>query len=172
MAANEPTPIVVCDAGPLIHLDELRCLDVLLEFSLILVPEAVWQEVQRHRPTALRRRRIALTRVSDLPRAEPHLKRLVEDFSLDLGEEQALRLMRRYPGAILLSDDDAARNVARGLRYAVHGTLGLLLLAVERGRRSRRQVFNLLRTIRSKSTLHVSTKVLTAVIAQLQEGLL
>jgi predicted nucleic acid-binding protein len=55
--------IVVCDAGPLIHLDELGCFDLLSRFRDVLVPDAVWNEVARHRPSALRRRRVKLNRV-------------------------------------------------------------------------------------------------------------
>ena len=36
--------VAVCDAGPLIHLDELASLDLLAEFT-IWVPDAVWAEV-------------------------------------------------------------------------------------------------------------------------------
>ena len=39
--------VVVADAGPLIHLDELDCLDLLNDFKQIMVPDAVWREVQR-----------------------------------------------------------------------------------------------------------------------------
>jgi predicted nucleic acid-binding protein len=56
------------------------------------------------------------------------------------------------------------------LRYAVHGTIGMLLLAGERGRKSKRQVLNLLRKIPQRSTLHASKKLLSTVIARLQEG--
>jgi hypothetical protein len=45
--------IVICDAGPVIHLDELGCIDLLSSFSRVLIPVVVWQEVQRHRPNAL-----------------------------------------------------------------------------------------------------------------------
>ncbi len=40
----------VVDAGPLIHLDELCCLDLLADFSPLVVPVAVWVEVIVHRP--------------------------------------------------------------------------------------------------------------------------
>jgi hypothetical protein len=40
----------VLDAGPLIHLAELDALDVLCDFSSLLVPEAVWFEVEHHAP--------------------------------------------------------------------------------------------------------------------------
>lgn len=44
---------VVADAGPLIHLDELASLDLLADFGTVMVPDAVWREVERHRPNAL-----------------------------------------------------------------------------------------------------------------------
>lgn len=36
---------VICDAGPLIHLDELGCFSLLHDFNEVLVPGQVWQEV-------------------------------------------------------------------------------------------------------------------------------
>jgi predicted nucleic acid-binding protein len=44
---------VVCDAGPIIHLDELNSLPLLADFDEVLIPEQVWQEVEQHRPNAL-----------------------------------------------------------------------------------------------------------------------
>ena len=42
MAATEATPtLVVCDAGPLIHLDEVECLSLLTDFAEVLVPNVV-----------------------------------------------------------------------------------------------------------------------------------
>jgi hypothetical protein len=46
---QRPT-LIVCDAGPLIHLDELDCLDLLSDFPDVMVPKEVWREVQRHHP--------------------------------------------------------------------------------------------------------------------------
>lgn len=43
MSDHRP-PLVVCDAGPLIHLDEVGALDLLEDFAEVLVPEAVWAE--------------------------------------------------------------------------------------------------------------------------------
>ena len=55
---------IVCDAGPLIHLDELECLDLLTDFKCVLVPEQVWQEVEQHQPSALRHSDVQLQRTS------------------------------------------------------------------------------------------------------------
>jgi len=53
MADGVSASIVVADAGPLIHLDELQCIALLADFREVRVPEAVWREVARHRPQAL-----------------------------------------------------------------------------------------------------------------------
>lgn len=50
---DQPTALVICDAGLLIHLDELDCLDLLAGFQKVLVTEEVRAEVNRHWPSAL-----------------------------------------------------------------------------------------------------------------------
>ncbi len=45
--------IVIADAGPLIHLDELDSLELLSNFGNIIVPDAVWREVDHHHPQSL-----------------------------------------------------------------------------------------------------------------------
>ena len=42
--------VAVLDAGPLIHLDELGCLNLLNDLKVLLVPQAVLEEALRHRP--------------------------------------------------------------------------------------------------------------------------
>ena len=80
MAGTDLAGSLVCDAGLLIHLEELGCLDLLRDFAEVLVPEAVWMEVQRHRPSALRRRTVKLRRVSSAPGAAPELIQLAQAF--------------------------------------------------------------------------------------------
>ena len=50
---SEPVPTVICDAGPLIHLDELGGISLLDDFPSVLIPDQVRQEVTRHRAEAL-----------------------------------------------------------------------------------------------------------------------
>ena len=63
MARTNSAPPVVCDAGPLIHLDELGCLDLLADFASVLVPDVVWREVAQHRTEALAQSTVNLARV-------------------------------------------------------------------------------------------------------------
>ena len=94
MAATDPAaPVVVSDAGPLIHLDELDCIDLLADFAPVLVPEAVWREVHLHRPSALVHPGVDLVRVapSSSPESAP-LKALARLLVLHAGELEALQI--------------------------------------------------------------------------------
>lgn len=168
VAEAETPSIVVCDAGPLIHLDELGCLDLLGDFKDVLVPDAVWEEVARHRPSAFRQRKVRLHRLGVTSRPAPDFINLAQDFSLAAGEVEALLVMAELPDAILLTDDAAARLVAEKLGYEVHGTIGVVVRALRREQRTKRQVLNLLRAIPSKSTLHVSKSLLDSVIERVR----
>ncbi len=126
MAKLDPAGEVICDAGPLIHLDELGCFDLLSDFAAVLVPEAVWQEVERHQPSALRRRKVKLHRCEAPPQSTPELKQFAEALLLASGEFQALQLVQQLPEAMLLTDDAAARIVAERLGREVHGTIGVV----------------------------------------------
>ena len=57
---TDPAREVVSDAGPLIHLDELDCPEILSDFSTIWVPDTVRAELETHRPAALARKVVPL----------------------------------------------------------------------------------------------------------------
>jgi predicted nucleic acid-binding protein len=164
VAVSERPRAVVSDAGPLIHLDELGCFDLLKAFAAVHVPHAVWDEVARHRPAALRHRTVPLLPRTDVPPVSAEVASIVRSFSLAAGEEEALRLMPLIPGAVFLTDDQAARDAARKLSYEVYGTLGIVLRSLEWKRRTKRQVLNLLRAVPRKSTLFVRASLLDSLI--------
>ena len=169
MGKTDPeTPIVICDAGPIIHLDELDCLDLLADFSQVLVPKAVWHEVQRHRPTACHHRSVLLQRVSPDTPAPPELEAVAQLLNLHTGEWEALRVAMEHPQALLLTDDMAARLAANSLGIRPRGTLGLLVRAIRRGQRSITEVLALLRSLPARSTLHLKQSLLDAVIDQVE----
>ena len=111
---------LVSDAGPIIHLDELHCLD------------------------------------------------LLADLALDAGEQEALALMRQQPGALLLTDDAAARLVAEQMGMRVHGTIGVLLRATRRGLRTPEQVLDLLVQLPEHSTLFIRPSLLSAIVRRVR----
>lgn len=115
--------IVVADAGPLIHLDEIESLD-LLDFPEILIPETVWSEVTRHRPNALASADCRLSLQTNIP-ASQRVQSLTPVFGLHQGERQALALCLMHRGALLLTDDAAARLAATHRRNGLVKTICL-----------------------------------------------
>lgn len=164
----DPAPEVVCDAGPLIHLDEVAYLDLLLDFPAIFVPEAVRQEVEIHRPQAIRQSQVPLhfQPAGDFPTAP--LRTLVRTLALDQGEQAALALALGRRGSLLLTDDSAARLAARALGIRVHGTIGILVRAIRRRQRSRSEILHVLRTLPEVSTLHIRRSLLDEVIRDVE----
>lgn len=87
---------------------------------------------------------------------------------LHAGEAQALRVAEEQGADLLLTDDTAARLAAKQIGLPVHGTLGILLRAVRRQQRDPRTVADLLRTIPSRSTLHIRPNLLNEIIAEVE----
>jgi len=164
---EKTNPVVVADAGPIIHLDELECLDILADFGKVAVPEAVWLEVQRHRPQAMETAKGLFTRRSALT-FSPIVKALTPLYSLHAGEQEALHLCAELGDCLLLTDDTAARLAAKNLGTPTHGTLGLLIRAIRRQSRSKSEVLALLRDIPTRSTLHIRPSLLEEVIAHVE----
>ena len=169
MERTEPPPGVVCDAGPLIHLDELDSLDLLCDFASVLVPRSVWGEVMRHRPRALETGVVGLTQVL-IEGGEPALvTALARSLVLGSGEREGLHLALQRPGLILLTDDAAARLAAEALHLRV-GTVrsascfARCAWAVVRGTRRSET----LEGLRDRSSLHVRPALIAEVVQRLR----
>ena len=159
---------VVCDAGPIIHLDELDCLSLLNDFDQILIPSQVWQEVAHHRHSALGKSDVSLQQVDVIICSEPPFQSLVRSLSLDIGEQAALSLMQNHPEAIFLTDDAAARLAAVTLKYRVHGTIGILLRSIRCNQKTTYDVIAILRNLARQSTLHIRAQLLEEIIERLE----
>ena len=159
---------VVCDAGPIIHLDELDCLSLLNNYNAILIPSQVWQEITHHRHGALRNSDLSLQEVDVTISSHSTFQILVRSLSLDLGEQAAFSLMQTHPDAIFLTDDAAARLAALTLGYRVHGTIGILLRAIRRKQKTKGEVIAILRNLPNQSTLHIRSQLLEEIIGRLE----
>jgi len=143
METIEPV-LIVADAGPLIHLDELSALDVLRDYSSVLVPDAVWKEVHHHRPQALKQTNVKLLRQT-APPSSAKIKAITSLYTLHHGEREALTLCLSHSINTLITDDTAARLAAKTLNIKAHGTLGLLIrinLPLIWGQKAQNQVCN------------------------------
>lgn len=171
MAATEtPAQVVVCDAGPLIHLDELGCLELLSDFARVLLPASVWDEVSRHRPGALASPRVTPERSTAEAPLTAELAGLQRLFALHGAELDALRLAREVSADLFLTDDTAARLAARQLSLPVHGTIGIVVRAIRREQKSKDEVLSILRSLPTVSTLHIRQTFLEEIIGEVERG--
>ena len=151
---------VICDAGPIIHLDELDCLDLLNDFKELILPATVIKEIKRNRKLALENIK---RKFIELPGKKPRNEQLLtmcQVFSLDIGEIEALAVLEKYPNAMFLTEDAAARLVAERMSFKVHGTIGLLVRSIRRSQRKPLDVLKILSDISNKSTLYLKTSLL------------
>lgn len=123
---------VISDTGPLSYMFRLGRLDVLRQlYDRVIAPPAVVAELNR----GIRMRR-ALPDVATIDwiemRAPPGALLLGMD-ALGPGETEVIALGRSSPGSLLLIDDGAARQVASSLGLKISGTVGVLLVARQRG---------------------------------------
>ncbi|MBI5416454.1 hypothetical protein HZA55_00670 [Candidatus Poribacteria bacterium] len=105
MAKNDIEIVAICDAGPIIHLDELDAL-YLLDFYSLIISKTVQTEITKHRPDALRQSEIKIIELTS--HIDTKQSVLFETFSLDRGEQESLILIQKYPNSIFLTDDAAA----------------------------------------------------------------
>ncbi len=159
--------LVVADAGVLIHLDELGALDVLSDYDVVYVPNAVWLEVKQHRNQALQNKDVNLIHWPSEPYSVK-VNAMSTLFTLHHGECEALTLCLNHAINTLLTDDTAARLAAKNLSINAHGSLGLLVRAVRQKLRTPIEVVELLTVIPQKTSLHIRPKLLNDVIAQVQ----
>ncbi|QLD84574.1 nucleic acid-binding protein [Natronomonas halophila] len=153
------TLAAVSDAGPLIHLAEIESLDLLAVFDTLLIPEAVYEEVEKGGlPDALED--ISYTRV------ESDDSGFGEE--LDAGERAALAAAKEHE-AVLLTDDLAARETAKSAGIDVHGSIGIIALGYSRGPLSRDEAAASMRALQNETSLFVTDAVVEHGIRLLDE---
>ncbi|NUO09357.1 MAG: DUF3368 domain-containing protein [Candidatus Brocadia sp.] len=127
---------VTSNAGPVIALPKISCLSVLKTmFSEILIPPVVYRELLGKSGTKWEEIESAL---NDFVRVmEPNHSDNATELAianLEEGERQAIKLasyMRE--NVLLLIDDKAGREAASRLNISITGTIGILLMAKEKG---------------------------------------
>ena len=118
--------IVVCDTGPLLHLDETSAIHLLEPAGQILIPPVVSQEL------ASRMDLPNWVNIEELNRsAQAKVSEWSRHKELDSGEAEAIALAIELGAAALLIDEKKGRNAAKASGIATLGTVTVLELAAE-----------------------------------------
>jgi predicted nucleic acid-binding protein len=169
MGRNRSKTSVVCDAGPIIHLDELKCLHLMEDFERVFVPDVVRKEVLAYRNVKFKDSNVKWAEISYQFPVEAHLQAICKIFSLDAGEVAALAFMSKEPGLLFLTDDAAARLVATKLGYNVHGSIGVLVRAIRRDLMKPEEVIDRIKLIPLQSSLYIKASLLEEVISRVKQ---
>ena len=117
---------IVCDAGPIIHLYEARCLPLLRRTGDLFLPPRVCDEV--HAVLDLKDPWPEWLHVETLsPHEQKEAGIWKESGDLHDGEAEALVLARRKKADWFLTDDSTTRLFVSLLGMEVHGSLGIIL---------------------------------------------
>lgn len=123
---------VISDTGPLSYLHRLQRLDILRQFyGRVIVPPAVVAELN----VGLRLGR-DLPDITTFPWIElraPSADALKGIEGLGGGETEGIAIARTMKNALLLLDDGQARRIATAFGLRISGTIGVLLVAKEKG---------------------------------------
>jgi predicted nucleic acid-binding protein len=127
--------LLVADSGPLIALARLSLLRLPTQMQHeVLVPSVVWTEVTRAAPEVELQALESASASGWLTVAQggPGISPALDGIALDDGELAALNLALHHNAPVLV-DELRGRAAAAQLGLPVVGTLGLLMMARERG---------------------------------------
>ncbi len=130
--SNAPAPPVVLNTTPLVALWVLGRLDLLRDlFGQVVIPPAVQSEFMAAETQA---RQDALAQAPWVaPQTLAHPERALAYPQLDRGEAEVLALAVETEARLVIIDERLGRRYAQRLQLPLTGTLGVLLLAKEKG---------------------------------------
>lgn len=123
----------VVNASPLIFLSKAGLIDLLRVVSpQVMVPEPVAMEISRRGSDDVTAKALADTPwLISVPVTT--IQPLIQSWDLGAGESAVLAYALQNPGMIAIIDDGTGRRCAEVLGVPLSGTLGLVLLAKQRG---------------------------------------
>lgn len=127
---------VVCDTNVIIDLSNIRSLDLLKDlFDEVLIPDEVREELIAGEKGGIEDADIkkAVTEWISVKEVEDRFALENMKVHIDKGESACIVLYKEIDADLLAINDLKARGVAHALGIRIIGTLGILLLAKEKG---------------------------------------
>ncbi len=144
----------VFDAGPLIHLAEIDQLSLLSVIDEKMIPEEVYNEFEKHRPEDIS---IEIENLNE--KGKKYARSLVQEYHIDLGEAEAIALIKQKDLRYLFTDDWYAREVAEELGIKVHGSLGIVMRAHKQRILDRSNALMIIDRLSEESSLFITPRI-------------
>ena len=158
---------VISDTGLLIHLSEIDLIKALDAFKEIYIPEDVNNELKRNR---IDKNVFNNVKIANLgPKFKDVAEIMVNKFSLDLGEAQAIALSLQEKADYFLTDDLDARTVANAHNIEAHGTVGIILRAFREKIINKKLALEKINELYTSSSLFITRDLIDQIIKSINE---
>ena len=159
--------VAVSDAGPLIHLQEIKRLYFLDIVNTVLTTRAVFEECRLILPILKKLKRLQEKELSS--RSKEIVQFIVHQYNLDFGEATALALCQQEKIRLFLTDDLEARETAHVLGLEPHGTLAIVTRAFREKIIGKEEALQAMEELYEKSTLFLTKNLKEWVIKEIKE---
>lgn len=164
---KEMTRVVVCDTGPLLHLNEIGAIDLLSLAGEVFIPLIVANEFEKNTQGWKPPQWVQVVELDVTTKAKA--EKWVKSNQVDAGEAEAIAFALQCKANWFLTDDAKARQLAEYLKLEVHGSIGLLLWAIAVGHVQEKSLAHQLLTNLANSSLWVSSQVLKSAKTAIDE---
>jgi len=161
----------VSDSGPLIHLSEINQFKALEIFKKVLITPEIQTEINaKEAPGKKEVEKSKLIEIKNLnAKSKDFTRFLCSKYYLHLGESSAIALIRQEDIEFFLTDDLGARLVANHYNIKAHGCLGILTRAFREKKISKKEVIIALQNLKDKSSLFITSNIISMVIKEIEE---
>jgi len=151
---------VVSNTGPIIHLREIDLISVFNVFKEVIIPKEVENEILKRGLTIP-----AKIKVVQLNKEFKDISEiLTNQFSIDLGEAQAIALALQEKVGYFLTDDLEARDAAKAYKIEPHGSAGIILRAFREKLIDKKTTIEKVRELHDKSSLFITLSIVKEIV--------
>lgn len=160
----------VSNSGPILHIREIDSLKVFKIFKAVYIPEEVYDEVSKNKPTKDAVKKLKNMEVLTLnSKYKDMAKMFSEEFYLDLGETEAIALAMQEKINLFVTDDLEARTIAKKYDIEVHGSVGILLRAFKEKVLTKQEAIKKVHALYEKSSLFITKDLINHIIKEIKK---
>lgn len=163
---------VIIDAGPIIHLSQLKIFHLLEMFPHLHTTTEVWKEITRFDLPGKKEvegsEKVKVHQIT--PREKERAALKAKGFRLQTPDLSLLALSHKLSVGEILTDDLELRKAAEVLGLETYGSLGIILRAYKRKRLSLSVTEEALNNLFSISSLYLSPKLIKFFLTELSKA--
>jgi len=157
----------VFDAGPFIHLQEIKQLALAAQFKKILTTPEILEECKRIETVIKELKNVQERRLT--AGSKDLAKLLLEKYDLDLGEATGIALCKQEKIKFFFTDDLEAKGTAQMLGFESHGTIAIILRAYREKIFSKEESKKVIEKLYQHSTLFFTKDLLDWTLKEIEE---